>query len=517
MVINEKKSPPGENKFLASSLHQILNAVSDAIMIIDHRGLVTFWNEKAAGIFGWTMEEAIGQKMTTLLFPPAASRPLDQKIKEFFKTGDSSSLGIPAGITGITKEKKKITVELKIKPLVEGADRYICVFTSDTSERTSVYQQLNEQKQFYQNILENIPTDIAIFDQDHRYVYVNPYGIKDPELRKYIIGKDDFEYLKYRGRNPAMANMRREKFIEAKRSGQVVVWEDSTTDPYGEIQTSLRKFYPVYGQDKKFSLMIGFGVDITTRKKMEEYIQNINQDLELKIEERTNELRRANEELNTFNSMVSHDLQSPLRSMSGFSKILMDGYADSLDSNGKELLDLIEKNARHMSSLIRGLLKFSQLGKAPLAKVRADMNEIAGTVVDEIQMISNNPKTNIMIEDLPASSCDTLLMKQVWFNLIGNAVKYSSKKENPRVRIGSTVTSDGTVYFVSDNGAGFDIAYEQKLFHIFERLHSHLEFEGTGVGLAIVHRIISKHGGKIWAESRLGEGSTFYFTVGSPE
>lgn len=499
------------NKILSSALYPILENVSDAAVVIDLNGNIVLWSGQAEKIFGWNRSEAVDQVMTNLILTQISAQIIDKKIKQY--SNSHNDPGDLIELSGITKEKKEIRIELKVHSLVDSGQQYFYALIRDISERIAVYDQLNEQKEFYQRILENIPTDIAIFDENHRYVYVNPYGIKDPELRKYIIGKDDFDYLKYRGRDPAIANMRREKFSEAKSTGQIVVWEDSTTDPHGEIQTSLRKFYPVYDQDKRFSLMIGFGIDITARKKMEEYIQNINQDLEFKIEERTNELQRTNEELNTFNSMVSHDLQSPLRAMSGFSKILRDDYAETLDNSGKELLALIERNARHMSSLIRGLLKFSQLGKAPLAKVWTDMNEIVGTVVDDIQMVSVNSNTQITQHELPPASCDMLLIKQVWFNLIGNAVKYSSKKENPKIEIGGSQTDQGTVYYVHDNGAGFDIAYANKLFQIFERLHSQVDFEGTGVGLAIVHRIISKHGGKIWAESKVGEGSTFHFTL----
>jgi PAS domain S-box-containing protein len=381
---------------------------------------------------------------------------------------------------------------------------------ADALDQTS---DLSRQKEFYQNILENIPTDIVIFDPDHKYIYVNPYAIRNEEFRKYIIGKDDFEYLRYRNRDTTLAEIRREKFLEVKETGKVVEWEDCTTSPQGEVMTSLRKFYPVYDHSGQLTLVIGFGIDITEQKKAQEYVKNINQELEQKIQERTNDLSSANEDLNTFNSMVSHDLQAPLRSLSGVSHILADKYADKLDEDGKELLKIIDRNAKQMSSLIRGLLKFSQLGKAPLTLSDVNMNELVATVLSEIKSDQIDPKTKIIVHELPSCSCDEILMKQVWYNLIGNAIKYSSKKEAPVIEIGSTKNEHGQFCYVRDNGAGFDTKYTDRLFTIFQRLHTQSEFEGTGVGLALVHRIVTKHGGRIWAESVKDEGATFYFTL----
>jgi light-regulated signal transduction histidine kinase (bacteriophytochrome) len=211
--------------------------------------------------------------------------------------------------------------------------------------------------------------------------------------------------------------------------------------------------------------------------------------------------------------MVSHDLQAPLRSLSGVSHILTHKYADKLDEDGKELLKIIDRNAKQMSSLIRGLLKFSQLGKAPLTLSDVNMNELVTTVLSEIKSDQIDPKTKIIVHELPSCSCDEILMKQVWYNLISNAIKYSSKKEAPVVEIGSTKNEHGQFCYVRDNGAGFDIKYADRLFSIFQRLHTQDEFEGTGVGLALVHRIVTKHDGRIWAESVKGEGATFYFTL----
>ncbi len=232
------------------------------------------------------------------------------------------------------------------------------------------------------------------------------------------------------------------------------------------------------------------------------------------LQERAKELQEANKELESFSYTVSHDLQSPLRSINGFSKFLLKNYSEKLDDEGKEFLQHINGGAVKMSNLVHDLLSFSKLGKVAMVKKEVDMNELVSEVIDEIRFQKGDVKAEISLESLQTATCDRSLMKQVWVNLISNAVKYSSKKENPVVEIGMTEVDNQPVYFVKDNGAGFDMKYcAEKLFGIFQRMHGTDEFEGTGVGLSTVQRIVSRHGGKIWADAKVDEGATFYFTL----
>jgi len=484
-----------------TSLGLILQTATDGVVIVDEHNTVVFWNEQAEKIFGLDTQYVIGRQLDEILIPDT----LQKKIELVQYESQEISLS--------TATKTNVRIEYKTQCLHQDGAQYFYFFIKDIGTRDVVYQRLSEQKEFYQSILENIPTDIAIFDKDHRYLYVNSFGIKNEELRKYIIGKTDHEYLIYRNRDTAVADLRHAGFIHAKETGIVAEWEDSTTDAEGKIHTSLRKFYPVYDEKGEFSVMIGFGIDITERKQMEEFIRNINQELEHKIQLSTIELLKANEELKTFNSMVSHDLQAPIRSLSGFSKLMMKRHAEQLGEGGRELLQMIDQNARHMSSLIKGLLKFSQLNKTPLSFVLVDMNEMVAEVIRDVKLIY--PKSNAKFDcgDIAPAQCDIVLIRQVWYNLIENAVKYSSKKEQPVIEIGCKTDSGAAVYFVKDNGAGFDSKYSDKLFDMFQRLHTYDEYEGTGVGLALVHRIINTHGGRIWSESQVNEGSVFYFTL----
>lgn len=263
---------------------------------------------------------------------------------------------------------------------------------------------------------------------------------------------------------------------------------------------------------------ISFALEIFDKEKMrrlaEAEIKSLNESLEEKVKQRTVELQEANKELETFSYTIAHDLQAPLRSLSGFSAILLSEYANKLDSEGKNFLDIVIKSSGRMSEMIRDLLHFSKLGREQLNKRAVNMNELSGVIIDEIKQGIKNPNTEIILYSMKPCYGDPGLIRQVLANLIGNAVKYSSKKENPVIEIGMEEMNNEQVYFVKDNGAGFDMQYAGKLFDVFHRMHKNDEFEGNGVGLATVHRIIKKHGGRVWAEAKKDEGAAFYFTAG---
>jgi signal transduction histidine kinase len=235
----------------------------------------------------------------------------------------------------------------------------------------------------------------------------------------------------------------------------------------------------------------------------------LNSRLDGRVKERTAELESANRELESFSYSVSHDLRSPLRAIDGYSQMLEEDYAEKLDDEGRRLLGVVRQSSKHMAHLIDDLLRFSQLGRKPLALAPLDMQALAQEVVAELSPA--HPKARIEVGPLPAAAGDRSLLRQVWTNLVSNALKYSSLRTLPYVEIGGRAEDSENVYWVRDNGAGFDMKYYEKLFKVFQRLHRAEEFEGTGVGLAIVQRVVSRHGGRVWAESGLGEGAVFRF------
>jgi PAS domain S-box-containing protein len=262
-----------------------------------------------------------------------------------------------------------------------------------------------------------------------------------------------------------------------------------------------------------FSGIWGIAKDISNRVETKEELRRLNESLEQKIRERTSELEQTIKEMEAFSYSVSHDLRAPLRIINGYAKLLSNEYEEKFDTDGKDFMKAIIDNTKYMGRLIDDLLNLSRLGREAVNPTFVNMNALLQVVLHEMHTEDQTITTNIRIHDLPPTVCDQMLIRQVWSNLLSNAIKYSRKKENPYIEIGSYEKGDSTVFYVKDNGAGFDMKFAAKLFGVFIRLHDRSEFDGTGVGLALVHRIISKHGGKVWANGKVGEGAVFYFSL----
>jgi light-regulated signal transduction histidine kinase (bacteriophytochrome) len=247
-------------------------------------------------------------------------------------------------------------------------------------------------------------------------------------------------------------------------------------------------------------------------KKLEAKTEEI-LDLNNKLQANLMELERTNKELEAFTYSVSHDLRSPLRAIHGYTKIIHEDYAPKLDPEGKEMMEGVMRNAKKMGQLIDDLLSFSRTGKSELQKRTINMTEIAKATLKELMSSQKNSKIKVTIKEMPEAFADYNLISLVYTNLISNAIKYSATKETPKITIGASEMNGEIVYYIKDNGVGFDMQYYNKLFGVFQRLHSAEEFEGTGVGLALANRIITRHGGRIWAEAKENEGATFYFTL----
>jgi len=251
--------------------------------------------------------------------------------------------------------------------------------------------------------------------------------------------------------------------------------------------------------------------DITAQKKADRDIRQLNADLKANIVQ----LEATNKELESFSYSVSHDLRSPLRSINGYTRIILEDHFPQGNEEMQRLLGNIERNAGRMGVLIDNLLEFSRLGRRRVAKIPVDLAELLQKVLQDLDESQRN-KARIHIGNLPLAEGDPILLYQVLINLVSNAIKYSGKKPVPEIEIGSRENEEEYIYFVKDNGTGFNMAYAHKLFGVFQRLHSNDEFEGTGVGLAIVQRIVVKHGGRVWAEGQPGEGATFFFSLPRP-
>ncbi|HZZ17762.1 MAG TPA: ATP-binding protein [Opitutaceae bacterium] len=271
----------------------------------------------------------------------------------------------------------------------------------------------------------------------------------------------------------------------------------------------------VMNADGKPHLAILTIEDISERKNAENEILGLNSNLELRVKERTSQLEEANNELEAFSYSVSHDLRAPLRHIDGFAGLLAKGSAHVLDEKGRRHLSTISTAAKQMGRLIDDLLSFCRTGRAELNHSTLDHDGLVASVIRDGRYDESERKVTWEISSLPRIDADMAMLRQVWVNLVSNAVKYSSKAEHPRITIGSLPDAHQLehVFFVRDNGVGFDMKYVEKLFGVFQRLHTSSEFEGTGIGLANVRRIVTRHGGRAWAEGSIGNGATMYFSL----
>lgn len=398
-------------------------------------------------------------------------------------------------------------------------------------ERRRIEEVLLESEEKYRSIIENAVEGIYRSTPQGRLVSVNPamahmFGYDSPEeMIDSVVNVRAQFFVHARERN-AFIRAIREKGAVIGREFQFHRKDGSTI--WALLTARLVRAGNVEGDEEAVSIE-GFVRDITERKLSEEQIRRLNAELERRVTERTSELEAANKELESFSYSVSHDLRTPLRSIDGFSQALLEDYSPLLDDLGREYLLRVRKASQHMGNLIDDLLDLSRVTRGEMIRQGMDLGEVVREVIYELQQSDPQRDVTIVIGDIPPVEGDPRLVRIMLENLLGNAWKFTSRVRDARIEFGVTGGGGGLgetrngpglerahgwpVYFLRDNGAGFDMAYADKLFKAFNRLHGLDEFEGTGIGLAIVERIVKRHGGLIWAESKVGEGTVFYFTL----
>jgi PAS domain S-box-containing protein len=389
-----------------------------------------------------------------------------------------------------------------IVPLVATA-----VFIDQAVQSTNkALARARGERDFSDHVINSLPGIFYMFDLHGKLLRWN----RNLEI---VVGHSGEELTQVRPLNLIIAEERdqmRKNFARAVAMGQLSC-EVHLIDRNGQAILYLLSGELIQAESEL--CLIGTGIEIGQLKQAEAEIRKLNAELEQRVAERTNQLEAANKELEAFAYSVSHDLRAPLRAVDGYSHLLMMDYGADLPAEAQTLLQNLRQGAARMNALINDLLRFSRLGRQPLELRKVSMQQLARQTLDALLAQEPERQVQAVIDDLPDAVADPALIQQVFANLLENAFKYSRSRADAHIQVGSFVQEDQTVYFVRDNGVGFDMRYVDRLFGVFQRLHLAEQFEGTGIGLANVKRIIERHGGKVWAEAELEKGATFYFTL----
>ena len=373
---------------------------------------------------------------------------------------------------------------------------------------TIAKEKAEESEAKFRQMSELLPQIVFEADMLGNLTYVNKqaYKLSGYSEQDSLIGKSTISFYIPADRIRAVENIKLS--IAGKKNalsnGYTMLRKNGSTFPV------LVYSNPILKEDQPTGLR-GIIVDISELKMAENEIIKLNEELEQRVASRTSQLELANKELESFSYSVSHDLRTPLRALDGFANILLEDYAPLLDDEGKRLLRIIIANANKMGTLIDDLLAFSRLGRQEMQFAPIDMHAMANSAYNEL--VADTDTIDFRLHQIPETNGDPALLRQVWLNFISNAIKFSAKKLNRIIEVGTLTSGTEIIYFIKDNGAGFNMDYSNKLFAVFQRLHSPREFEGTGIGLSFVQRIIQRHGGRVWAEGKVEEGATFYFTL----
>ncbi len=512
--IAERKQAEAALRASEQRFRAIFNQAAVGMAQVGVKGQWLLVNQKLCDIVGYTHQELLERTFQDITHPDDLDTDLEY-VRQLL-AGAIETYSMEKRY--IHKDSSFVWINLTVSLVrhSSGEPKYFIAIVEDISDakaaatlRKQAIEELQESYNLLQAVIEGTPDAIFAKDIQGYYVIVNSTTAS-------IIGKPVEEIL---GRNdtelfppflvPSIMDIDR----RIMTTGEAQIFEEDVPTG-GNLRTYLTAKSVWRDIQGNIIGLIGVAKDISDRKRAEQEIRELNENLERRVVERTAELEAANKELEAFSYSVSHDLRAPLRAVDGFSKALLERYVDNLDDKGKHYLQRIRTGTQRMGELIDDLLALSRVTRTQMRRTAVDLSALAGEIAAELHSTQPERQVEFAIAPGLVADGDISLLRVVLENLLNNALKFTSAHTQTRIEFGAILQADAKLaYFVKDNGAGFDMAYVNKLFGAFQRLHTTSQFPGTGIGLATVQRIIHRHGGRVWAEGAVEQGATFYFTL----
>ena len=502
---------------------RLIDTAYEGIWITDTEGKINYVNQRLAEMLGYRVEEM--QERSIFEFMDQQTRREQVKIFKRYQQGIKQQFDCRY----CTKDGADIWVIVSTNSICDQQGNFsgAIAMLTDISTRKQAEQEilqlnqsLNRRLKELETLLEVIPMGIAIAqDPECHYIKVNPNLARQLRISSDAnasLTAPEHEKPKHfkayhNGRELAAEKLPMQ--YAAAQGVEVPNFEIELVYDNGDIAQLLVSAAPLFDEQGQSRGCVAAFLDITERKKSEIKIRQLNQSLEERVKERTAQLEAANQELESFSYSVSHDLRAPLRHISGFVELLQKRAGGTLDTTSLRYLNIITQTTKQAGTLIDNLLEFSRMGRTKMCYTTINMMQLVQEVKQDLTLECQGRLINWRIDELPLVEGDPFMLRLVLQNLIENALKYTRTSSPAEIEIGSISIERETIFFVRDNGIGFDMQYAHKLFGVFQRLHSAEQFEGTGIGLANVRRIIHRHGGQIWGEGLVGGGATFYFSL----
>jgi PAS domain S-box-containing protein len=509
--ISEQKRAEQALKESEAHTRAILETALDAIIAIDHQGRVLEWNPAAERIFGHKRNKALGRAVDELVVPDSVRRIYRDGLTCYLMTGACSLVGRPIELTLKRSSGEEFRAELSITRSGQGESTSCTALIRDITERRQAQAALQQSEERFRLLVDSLK-DYAIYMLDEKGL-VATWNAGAQRLEGY--SNEEIEGLPFSTfftPEDVAAGVPGSILKHAEAEGQVQnegwrVRKDGSRFWTRGVVTALRD------ETGRLQGFAKIAHDQTQEKESAEKILQLNETLEKRVAERTAQLQAANEELEAFSFSVSHDLRSPLRHIAGYVEILRTEASASLDETSQRHLKTIADAAQHMGDLIDALLAFSRMGRGEMQKKRVGLGAIVKQSISELGEQTRTRNIEWKIGPLPEVRADAFMLRQALVNLLSNALKYTRNRNPAIIEIGAEENPDEVAVYVRDNGVGFDMQYVDKLFGVFQRLHRVSDFEGTGIGLANVRRVIHRHGGRTWAQGKLDKGATFYFSL----